>query len=137
MIRNIDPGFLSRRFYSVFLETSLYWAAKQQISWVIAPWWIFIPSGSLLLPAPSRPSEHHLHFASIKLCQAFWMSLSLLFYSWSIVSACQSVFTFLGKELSFSVFELSTESVFCSKESSLQKTKIKVLSSILGKLKYS
>ena len=38
-----------------------YWAAKHQISWVIAPWWIFIPflwpSGSLLLPAPSSLSN--------------------------------------------------------------------------------
>ena len=70
-----------------------FWAAKQQISWVIAPWWIFIPflwpSGSLLLPAAAKGSECHLHFASIKLCQASLMcyrfcremSLSLLFYS--------------------------------------------------------
>ena len=56
---------------------SSYWAAKQQISWVIAPWWIFIPFfwpiGFLLLLAPSNRSERHLHFASIKLCQASWM----------------------------------------------------------------
>ena len=70
-----------------------YWAAKQQISWFIAPWWIFIPflwpSGSLLLPVPSSRLERHLHFALIKLCQASWMwyrfsrlmSLSLLFSS--------------------------------------------------------
>ena len=53
-----------------------YWAAKQQISWFIAPWWIFIPfvwpSSSLLLPLTSSWSEHHLHFASIKVCQASW-----------------------------------------------------------------
>ena len=52
-------------------------AAKQQISWVIAPWWIFIPflwpSGSLLLPAPSSGLERHLHFALTKLCQTSWM----------------------------------------------------------------
>ena len=38
----------------------IHWAAEQQISLVIAPWWIFIPflwpSGSSLLPAPSRPN---------------------------------------------------------------------------------
>ena len=54
-----------------------HWAAKQQISWVIAPWWIFIPflwpSSSLALPEPSSQLERHLHFASIKLCQASWM----------------------------------------------------------------
>ena len=43
-----------------------YWAAKQQIWWVIAP-------SSLLLPALSSRSERHLHFALIKLCQASWM----------------------------------------------------------------
>ena len=44
-------------------------AAKQQISWVIAPWWIFIPflwpSGSLLLPS----------------FQLFEMSLPIMFSS--------------------------------------------------------
>ena len=49
--------------------SSCPWAAKHQISWVIAPWWIFItfiwPNGSLLLPAPSSRSERHLHFASL------------------------------------------------------------------------
>ena len=47
----------------------LNWAAEQQFSWVIAPWWIFItfiwPSGSLLLLAPSSRSERHMHFASL------------------------------------------------------------------------
>ena len=46
-----------------------HWAAKQQISWVIAPWWIFIPflwpSGSLLLPS----------------FQLFEMSLPIMFSS--------------------------------------------------------
>jgi hypothetical protein len=46
----------------------VYWAAKQQTLWVIAPWWFSIslwqiciafvwPRGSLLLPAPSSWSE--------------------------------------------------------------------------------
>ena len=45
------------------------WDDKQQISWVIAICWIFIsflwPSGSLLLPAPSRRLERHLQVAAL------------------------------------------------------------------------
>ena len=52
------------------------WAAKQQTSWVIAPWWFsvspwricitfFWPRGSLKLTAPSSRSERHLRFASL------------------------------------------------------------------------
>ena len=73
-------------------ELGAYWAVQQQISWVIAPWWIFSYfslTDFLLLTALSRRLERHLHFASIKLCQASWMwyrfgrymSLSLLFSS--------------------------------------------------------
>ena len=57
----------------------MYWADKQQTSWVIAPWWLCVspwricitfvwPSGSKKLPAPFSWSERHLHFALIRLC---------------------------------------------------------------------
>ena len=73
---------------------------------VIALWWTFIsflwPSGFLLLPVPSSWLECHLHFASIKLCQASWMwyrfcrsmLLSLLFYS----SMCLSWYSWFTNE---------------------------------------
>ena len=70
---------LSANFFEITIhqERICYWAAEQQILWVIALWWILIPflwpSGSLLLPVPSSQSERYLHFALIKLCQASWM----------------------------------------------------------------
>jgi hypothetical protein len=64
------------------------WAAKQQTSWVIALWWFSVspwrlcitfvwPSGSLKLPAPSSWSECHLHFASIRMCLAMLLIMSI------------------------------------------------------------
>ena len=65
------------RIHTIYFYKKQYWAARQQISWIIAPWWIFIsflwPSCSLLLPAPSSWLERRLHFASINLCQASGM----------------------------------------------------------------
>ena len=66
-----------------------YWAAKQQTSWVIAPWWFSVslwlicitfvwPRGSLKLTAPSSRSERHRHFASIRLSLALLFIISIL-----------------------------------------------------------
>ena len=57
------------------------WAAKQQTSWVITPWWFCVspwricitfvwPSGFQKLTAPSSRWERHLHFSSSRLCLA-------------------------------------------------------------------
>ena len=65
-----------------------YWAAKQQTSWVIAPWCFSVsswricitfvwPRGSLKLTVPSSRSERHLHFASIRLCLALLFIISI------------------------------------------------------------
>ena len=66
-----------------------HWAAKQQTSWVIAPWWLtgvspwricitFVwPRSSLKLAAPSSRLERHLHFASIILCLALLFIISI------------------------------------------------------------
>ena len=70
------------------LKTHYYWAAKQQISWIIAPWWICVSlwqicitivwlSGSRKLPAPSSWSERHLHFELIRLCLALLFTISI------------------------------------------------------------
>ena len=62
---------------------------KQQLSWVIAPWWFFVslwricitfiwPRSSLKLKAPSSQSERHLHFLSIRLCLALLFIISII-----------------------------------------------------------
>jgi hypothetical protein len=64
---------------------------KQQISWVIAPWWFFVslwricitfiwPRSSLKLKAPSSQLECHLHFLSIRLCLALLFIISIILY---------------------------------------------------------
>ena len=63
---------------------------KQQTSWVIALWWFCVslwricitlvwPSNSLKLTASSSRSEHNLHFASIRLCLALLLIISIEF----------------------------------------------------------
>jgi hypothetical protein len=70
------------------IYNSNYWAAKQQNSWVIAPWWFNVspwqicitfvwPRGSVKLTVPSSWSERHLHFASIILCLALLFIISM------------------------------------------------------------
>ena len=66
-----------------------HWAAKQETSWIIAPWWFSVslwricttfiwPRGSIKLPAPFSQSECHLHFASIRLCMALLFIISIV-----------------------------------------------------------
>ena len=66
-----------------------YWAAKQQTSWVIAPWWFSVspwricitfvwPRSSLKLSAPSRRLDRNLHFALIRLCLPLLFIISIL-----------------------------------------------------------
>ena len=52
-------------------QQSCYWAAKQQNSWVIAPWWFSISLWQICITFVWPRSA----FASIKLCQASWMWL--------------------------------------------------------------
>ena len=94
---------MSKKHLNVICECSLssfmffyhfYWAAEQQTSWFIAPWWFCVflwwicitfvwPSGSQKLTALSSRSERHLHFASIRLCLALLFIISiLLFHVW-------------------------------------------------------
>ena len=75
----------------------MYWAARQQTSWVIAPWWFNVspwricitfiwPSSSQKLTAPSSPSECHLHFALIRLCLALLFIISIsMFLGWFLL----------------------------------------------------
>ena len=76
------------KFLMKFRNNTSYWAAEQQTSWVIAPWWFSVspwricitfvwPRGSLKLTAPSSQSERHLHFASIRLYPALLFIISM------------------------------------------------------------
>ena len=60
-----------RKYYQLILfQNKKYWAAKQQISWVIAPGGFSSLTFDQVVP---YYLERHLHFASIKLCQSSWM----------------------------------------------------------------
>ena len=89
--RTISPKFVTldnskifQRTKTVHIFATAYWAAKQQTSWVIAPWWFSVspwricitfvwPRGSLKLTAPSSRSN----FETIRLCLALLFIISI------------------------------------------------------------
>ena len=100
-----DEIFQFGRFYG---EKAVNWAAKQQTSWFITPWWFCVSlwwicitfvwlSSSQKSTAPSSQLKRHLHFALIRLCLALLFIISITDYtmdgnSYLITLLCNTLF---------------------------------------------